>query len=383
MYTLLTKAKNFLEATINAGQRKVLGALRKLSQALESPQDSAQRIMYLQIQIALVRIGCDLRLFDILAESPTPLSVDVLSQKTGAAPTLLGRVLRYLSSHGVIKEIGKNTFTNNKITKTFTYPGFRGGIYHYHDNVGPAIQALPDFLKENKYQDITSAVDTPLQKAWNTDLPAFIWVQSKPENFTHFNQFMAGGRLGMPTWLDAYPYKEKTKGLKTEQPFFIDVGGGIGHQAVALREKLPELPNKIILQDIPATLEHAIKHPGIEIVAQDLFEPQTITNARIYYMRNIIHDYPDDKAIVILKNTITAMAPDSVILIDDMVLPDCGVPWQATQIDLVMMSTLASQERTHEQWFSLLSKAGLKINKIYTYTASLQDGIIEAVPALM
>ncbi|KAK9444222.1 O-methyltransferase B [Metarhizium brunneum] len=344
MYTLLTKAKIFLEATINAGQRKVLGALRKLSQALESPQDSAQRIMYLQIQIALVRIGCDLRLFDILAESPTPLSVDVLSQKTGAAPTLL--------------------------------------VYS-HDNVGPAIQALPDFLKENKYQDITSAVDTPLQKAWSTDLPAFIWVQSKPENFTHFNQFMAGGRLGMPTWLDAYPYKEKTKGLKTEQPFFIDVGGGIGHQAVALREKLPELPNKIILQDIPATLEHAIKHPGIEIVAQDLFEPQTITNARIYYMRNIIHDYADDKAIVILKNTITAMAPDSVILIDDMVLPDCGVPWQATQIDLVMMSTLASQERTHEQWFSLLSKAGLKINKIYTYTASLQDSIIEAVPALM
>ena len=206
-------------------------------------------------------------------------------------------------------------------------------------------------------------------------------MQTKPDNFAAFNQFMAGGRLGMPTWLDVYPYQARAEGLKPEQPFFIDLGGGIGHQAIALREKLPELPNKIILQDIPATLEHAIKHPGVEVVVQDFFQPQAITGAKIYYMRNIIHDYPDDKAILILKNTIAALASDSVILIDDMVLPDSGAHWQATQIDMIMMTSLASQERTREQWYALLEKAGLKINKIYTYTTSLQDSIIEAVPA--
>jgi demethylsterigmatocystin 6-O-methyltransferase len=46
-----------------------------------------------------------------------------------------------------------------------------------------------------------------------------------------------------------------------------------------------------------------------------------------------------------------------------------------------MMTALASQEHTREQWYDLLGKAGLKINKVYTYTASLQDSIIEAVPA--
>lgn len=102
--------------------------------------------------------------------------------------------------------------------------------------------------------------------------------------------------------------------------------------------------------------------------------------ARIYYMRNIIHDYPDDKAVIILKNTIAALAPDSVILIDDMVLPNSGAHWQATQLDLTMMTALASMERTQEQWCALTEKAGLKINKIYTYTATLQDSIIECVP---
>ncbi|ODQ74016.1 hypothetical protein LIPSTDRAFT_336413 [Lipomyces starkeyi NRRL Y-11557] len=342
MDAFLAQAKALVKTADEAGRKKILDTLREVSYSLESPQDSAQRIMYLQLMVPMVRVGCDLNLFNILAESPTPLTVEALSQTTGTAPTLLGSI---------------------------------------HDSIGPAIQALPDFLKETKYQDITSVVNTPLQKAWNTELPAFIWVQTKSENFAHFNQFMANGRLGMPTWLDAYPYKEKAEGLKPEQPLFIDLGGGIGHQAIALREKLPDLPNKIVLQDIPQTLEHAIKHPGVEVVVQDFFQPQAITGARIYYMRNIIHDYPEDKAILILKNTIAAMAPDSVILIDDMVLPDSGVHWQATQIDLIMMTALASQERTREQWYDLLGMAGLKINKVYTYTASLQDSIIEAVPA--
>jgi demethylsterigmatocystin 6-O-methyltransferase len=98
-------------------------------------------------------------------------------------------------------------------------------------------------------------------------------------------------------------------------------------------------------------------------------------------MRNIIYDYPEEKAIRLLKNTAAALGPDSVILIDDMVLPNAGVYWHATQIDMVMIVGLASIERTQDQWNSLVQKAGLKINKMYTYTTSLGDSIIECVLA--
>lgn len=93
-----------------------------------------------------------------------------------------------------------------------------------------------------------------------------------------------------------------------------------------------------------------------------------------------MHDYPDDEAVVILKNTIVALGSDSVILIDDMVLPDTGVHWQATQIDLTMMATMASRERTAGAWSELMEKAGLKIQRTYTYTESLRDTILECVP---
>jgi demethylsterigmatocystin 6-O-methyltransferase len=74
------------------------------------------------------------------------------------------------------------------------------------------------------------------------------------------------------------------------------------------------------------------------------------------------------------------MGPDSVILIDDMVLPTTNVHWQATQIDMAMMTALASMERTEEQWHTLLDAAGLTAKKTYTYTTSLKDSIIVAVP---
>jgi demethylsterigmatocystin 6-O-methyltransferase len=78
---------------------------------------------------------------------------------------------------------------------------------------------------------------------------------------------------------------------------------------------------------------------------------------------------------------IGALADDSLILIDDMVLPNKGAHWHTTQIDLLMMATLASRERTEEHWHKLLGSVGLKISNVYTYTDPLRDSIIEVIRA--
>jgi len=44
--------------------------------------------------------------------------------------------------------------------------------------------------------------------------------------------------LGLPTWLDVYPWKRAVTELSgPEQVLLVDLGGGIGHQCVALREQ--------------------------------------------------------------------------------------------------------------------------------------------------
>ena len=93
-----------------------------------------------------------------------------------------------------------------------------------------------------------------------------------------------------------------------------------------------------------------------------------------------MHDHPDDKCIAILRQIVKAMSKDSVILIDDMILPNQGVDWRATQIDLAMMAGLAAMERTENQWYSLIDSAGLKIKSVCTYTPELRDSVIVVVP---
>ena len=83
----------------------------------------------------------------------------------------------------------------------------------------------------------------------------------------------------------------------------------------------------------------------------------------------------------ILSNLKASMAETSLILVDEMVLPDSHASWHATQLDLTMMASLASLERTQEHWENLLQSAGLKVFKIYPYDLSVHDSIIAAVPS--
>ena len=75
-----------------------------------------------------------------------------------------------------------------------------------------------------------------------------------------------------------------------------------------------------------------------------------------------------------------AMDKDSVLLIDDMIVPDVGAHWHAAQQDLTMMSSLASMERSEKQWRALLDKAGLRILQISPYTEETRDSIIVTEP---
>ena len=97
-------------------------------------------------------------------------------------------------------------------------------------------------------------------------------------------------------------------------------------------------------------------------------------------MRNILHDYPDGKATTIIHNTVQAMSTDSLFIIDEMIIPNTGVHRRATDLDMIMMTSLASTERTERQWDVLLEKAGLKILKKSTYDSATGDSVIVTVP---
>lgn len=89
----------------------------------------------------------------------------------------------------------------------------------------------------------------------------------------------------------------------------------------------------------------------------------------------ILHDWPDEYCLKILKNTASAMNSGSKVLISDVVLPDKGATSWPTESDIGMMSLLSAMERSSSQWQSLLERAGLKIVKIFR---GIPESVIEA-----
>lgn len=64
------------------------------------------------------------------------------------------------------------------------------------------------------------------------------------------------------------------------------------------------------------------------------------------------------------------MANDSQILIDEIVLPDTNVSFQAAMGDLYMMFMGGGKERTEKQWTALADKAGLKVVHLHVYDST-------------
>ena len=88
---------------------------------------------------------------------------------------------------------------------------------------------------------------------------------------------MTYGREGRKIWLEVYPFeKDICHNLTPETPLFVDIGGGIGVQCVTLRNRFPQTLGRIILQDLPQTLEHAMAGEGFEKMVHDFWTPQPI-----------------------------------------------------------------------------------------------------------
>ena len=86
-------------------------------------------------------------------------------------------------------------------------------------------------------------------------------------------------------------------------PLLVDIGGGMGHEMVAFRRAHPQIPGKLVVQDIPVVINSIKELPnGIEAMPHDFFAPQPIRGAKTYYLANVLHDWPDKQARVILKS---------------------------------------------------------------------------------
>ncbi|OTA90053.1 hypothetical protein M434DRAFT_78600 [Hypoxylon sp. CO27-5] len=392
--TLLEKIQNIiaqpewiLELHDDAIRRDLREAGRKLSLSMEAPGDTVHRIMNTPLQLVLARIGVEKRIFKILAEDDGHAFTNgELAHQSSIDPVLMKRLLRYYQSQGMISQPGNDEYCSNNITKALASDGGQSGISYTFETISPSYMAFPRFLRQNGYVNPTDPNYCPWHIGHDTSLSPFPWLQAHPEHLGYFLPWMAAQRDGLPIFLDVLDFqREFAQNTMPSTSIFVDIGGAVGHQCIALKKRFPGLPGRIILQEQAHVISQVKENPlpgfeGIETQVCDFFAPQSIKGARVYYLRNILHDWPNHKCEEILQNIKAAMTEDSVILIDEMVLPERGAPWRATQLDIAMLTTLAAAERTEAEWRALLDYSGFKVLKIWKYTDECDDCVLVAIP---
>lgn len=171
----------------------------------------------------------------------------------------------------------------------------------------------------------------------------------------------------------AYPFGKGLEKLhiKDGDVAIVDVAGGQGHIMGDVRKQNPGLKGRIVVQDLQSVLDAAPDGPpeGVEFMAHDIFKPQPITTAHIYYLRHVVHDWDDDSVTLILNQLIPIMKarPRTKLLLADLVLPTTNIGMQEAVRDFTMFR-IGGLERTEIQWRQLLARSGLGIKRIWRGT---------------
>ncbi|KAJ5107146.1 O-methyltransferase [Penicillium angulare] len=360
---------------------QLLDSLDKLRGVVEPP---IQSLLEYLLGLAM-RVAIGMGVFDAFASAGgAELTIDQLDEKTKGDKDLLVRVMRLLSSHRFFTETEQHKYQPQPLALGFATGAPPSEVIKNFHMILQATARTHEFLEARDYRSPDDAYDTPFQLAYGTKLHHFEWLAQNPEEQHAFNTVMETGNRAVEgeQWYDFYPFEERL-GKDADRVLLVDIGGGKGHDIARFKEK-KNPAGRLIVQDLPEVISN-IQPPlaqGIEALSYSMFDVQPVRGAKAYYMRTVLHDWPDKQALQALQRIRDAMAEDSVLLINENTLPETGVPKFNTSVDLIMMSTFSSLERTDKQWLSLLERAQFKVVKVWRADdqGAGANALFEAVP---
>ncbi|WP_113626087.1 methyltransferase [Pectobacterium peruviense] len=159
----------------------------------------------------------------------------------------------------------------------------------------------------------------------------------------------------------------------------VDIAGGMGGLLLQVLQANPTL-HGILFDQQHVLTRHRLGELGDNsrwrLQPGSFFE--SCPPADVYLLKYIMHDWPDEKASIILNNCRKAMHPGGKVLVMDPVPPEGNIQHFGKEMDILLLSSFdGGRERTERELKQLFASAGLKINRIME-TGSLIS-IVEAI----
>ncbi|MFZ0228835.1 MAG: methyltransferase [Mycobacterium sp.] len=314
-----------------------------------------------------IQAAAELGIADALADHPLPL--DELANRVGADPDALRRLMRALISRGIFRQRRGGRYELTALGETL------------RSDAPFSMNAFARYVGSPQHREHWSY----LVESVRTGKPiiphlrgkdGFDYLRDEPELAKGFNDAMTDlAGLAAHAFVPGYnfgPYRT-----------IVDVGGGHG---ALLSTILAATPNaRGVLYDLPEVVAGAppvLSAPGIKDrvrVEGGSFFDGVPSGGDAYVLKNVIHDWPDEQAVAILRNVRAAAGADSTVLLVEMVLPEHDRDFAGKWSDVEMLLDANGRERDAAEYRDLLRQAGFRMNRI-VQTASPYS-VVEATPA--
>jgi hypothetical protein len=297
-----------------------------------------------------------------------PKSAEELAAQIGADSSALYRLMRATACVGVLSEGPDGKFSQtpmSKVLRSDATPSLRSlaimGGREWH---GRGWSHLDYCVRTGKQA---------LEKIYGAHI--FEYFKQNPTEAQIFNDAMTQiSMIDGPAVADAYNFD----GIRS----IVDIGGGHGLLLATILKKNPQM--KGTLYEMPHVLEGARNGPlkpvmdRCTLASGDMFS-SVPAGADAYIMKHIIHDWPDDACVKILKACRASVnSAGKLLVVDNVILP--GNDFSPSKfLDLQMLIFPSGCERTEKQFRQLFAASGWQLNRIIRTAAA--DSIVEGVPA--
>ncbi|NKY59026.1 methyltransferase [Nocardia flavorosea] len=328
-------------------------------------------MMFGTICSQVVGTAARLGLADHLGDSA--LGYPELAALTGTHPGALARLLRALAALEIVVEAGPGIFRLGEAGMPLRTDR--------PDSQAAAVLLFTDPALLDSWKLTEEAVRTgrpTFEGLYGTDF--FSFLATKPELSERFNATMRQVSLPIAQLIPvSYDF--------TRYHTVIDIGGGDGtllsqilRGAQAVHGVVFDSPTGVA--EATSTLTAAGVADRCRIEAGDFFSAVP-EGGDIYVLKNILHDWDDERCVTILERCHRAMPAAGRLLIVESVLPDVvdtsdPAPYLT---DISMLVNMGGQERTRTEYENLCRRAGFSVTAVHPTVFPTSYSLIEATPA--
>lgn len=347
---------------------RAASALRKLllraADAVVPPQAAVLQRILASVEVHLLAELARVGVPDLLERAA--MTADELAAKTGTDPDAMARTLRAAVFAGYFNRGADGRFTNNRMSRALLDAEGSARTFMLYFGSRSNQHAWADFGEtlrggKNAFARVHG------MSVWQ-------WFDRHPEERETFANAMMGlTMMEAASVASTYPFGQLGK--------LCDVGGGRGTQLSEILLHHPGLSGMLV--DAPGVLESArrlLAERGVtdrvELVAGSFFDAVP-RGADAYLLKNVLHDWDDERARTILGNCRAAMTPGQrIIIVEQLVEPDSET--LATMVDVHMMVVCdEGRERSRADFDRLLRASGFRMDRVFVTTTTM--GIVEGV----